>query len=206
MLMWVANNGWKRAPTLVLSGMTSKNAQPDRPPHAPAEDAARIGDALTRMRLLIGRRAIGRQAIANIAPGLEISHLDALSAMRHIEGEVTVGAIAEAMRIDPSRGSRLAADLVAQGVLRRDASQADGRRSLLVLTELGNRLFAEIRNVKRALLDRVLEDWDEQDLYLFSVLFERFVADLESTYAATDKGSGLQETNAAGVASDPLSA
>ena len=144
------------------------------------EDFTRISDTLARLRMLIGRRVIALTAIANTVPGLEISHLDALDVMRRIEGEVTVGAIADAMRIDPSRGSRMVADLVARGVLRRDASQEDGRRSLLVRTELGDRLLAEIRAVKRSLLVHVLEDWDEEELSAFSQQFERFVASFET--------------------------
>jgi DNA-binding MarR family transcriptional regulator len=162
---------------------------------ASTQDFVRISDTLARLRMLIGRRVIARTAIANTVPGLEISHLDALDVMRRIDGEVTVGAIADAMRIDPSRGSRLVADLVARGVLRRDASQADGRRSLLVRTELGDRLLAEIRSVKRSLLVHVLEDWDEQELNTFSEQFERFVAGFESVYmkAAKDAGGDMQE-------------
>ncbi|CDZ40756.1 Transcriptional regulator [Neorhizobium galegae bv. officinalis] len=146
-----------------------------------------MSETLGRMRILIGRRIIGRTAIANIAPGLEISHLDVLDVMRRIEGEVTVGAIAEAMRIDPSRGSRLVADLVARGILRRDASQADGRRSLVVRTEFGDSLLAEIRAVKRTLLARILEDWPEDELNAFSVLFEKFVSSFEEIYVTPEK-------------------
>lgn len=158
------------------------------------EDVARISDTLGRMRLLIGRRIIGRTAIAHSAPGLEISHLDVLDVMRRIEGEVTVGAIAEAMRIDPSRGSRLVADLVARGILRRDASQADGRRSLIVRTEAGDNLLAEIRAVKRSLLTRVLEDWPEDELSTFSRLFEKFVSGFESVYTVAEKAPELSES------------
>ena len=151
------------------------------------ENVARIGETLARMRLLIGRRIIGRTAIARIVPGLEISHLDVLDVIRRIEGEATVGAIAEAMRIDPSRGSRLVADLVARGILRRDASQADGRRSLLVATELGESLFAEIRSVKRSLLAHVLKGWPDDEINAFSVLFEKFVSGFEAIYMAAER-------------------
>ena len=156
-----------------------KESHPDR--------TARIGDPLARMRLLIGRRIIGRTALANIAPGLDISHLDVLDAMRRIEGEITVGAIAEVLRIDPSRGSRLVADLVGRGILKREASQEDGRRSLVVRTEFGDTLLAEIRAVKRTLLTGVLEDWDEDELEAFSALFEKFICDFESIYLQAEK-------------------
>lgn len=160
------------------------------------EDVARVSEMLGRMRILIGRRIIGRTAIANIAPGLEISHLDVLDVMRRIEGEVTVGAIAEAMRIDPSRGSRLVADLVARGILRRDASQADGRRSLVVRTEFGDSLLAEIRNVKRSLLARVLEDWPQDELHTFSMLFEKFVSSYEEVFVTAEKSAETELSEA----------
>jgi DNA-binding MarR family transcriptional regulator len=107
--------------------------------------------------------------------------------MRRIEGEVTVGAIAETMRIDPSRGSRLVADLVSRGILKRDASQADGRRSLVVRTEFGDSLLAEIRAVKRSLLAGVLEGWEADDLNRFSTLFEKFITDFESVFLTAER-------------------
>jgi DNA-binding MarR family transcriptional regulator len=149
-----------------------------------AADIAHISDVMGRMRLMIGRRVISRRVIDNVAPSLEISHLDVLDVMRRIEGEVTVGAIADAMRLDPSRGSRLVAELVAQGILRRDASQMDGRRSIVVRTKLGDTLLAEIHATKRRLLASLLEDWPDDELRAFSVLFEKFVGRFESAYAS----------------------
>jgi len=176
-------------------GMMSKSLLKQETAASPSqEDVAHISETLGRMRLLIGRRIIGRTAIAHTAPGLEISHLDVLDVMRRIEGEVTVGAIAEAMRIDPSRGSRLVADLVARGILRRDASQADGRRSLIVRTEAGDKLLAEIRDVKRSLLARVLENWPEDELSAFSELFEKFVSRFETVYTMAEKAPELSKT------------
>lgn len=147
-----------------------------------AADIAHISEVMGRMRLLIGRRVISRTLVDNLAPSLEISHLDALRAMNRIDGEVTVGAIADVMRLDPSRGSRLVAELVAQGLLRRDASQADGRRSIVVRTELGDQLMAEVDATKRRLLASMLDGWSEEELSTFAVLFDKFVSKFEETY------------------------
>jgi DNA-binding MarR family transcriptional regulator len=166
----------------ILRPMTNLNAPVSSAAFANA-DIAHIADVMGRLRLLVGRRVISRNAIDHIAPSLEISHLDVLDAMRRIEGEVTVGAIADAMRLDPSRGSRLVAELVAQGILRRDASQADGRRSVVVRTELGDRLLAEIHAAKRKLLATVLGDWSPEELSAFAALFEKFVSRFESAYS-----------------------
>lgn len=154
------------------------------------EDLTRISETLGRFRMLMGRRMIARTAIANTVPGLDLSHLDALDVMQRIEGEVTVGAIAEAMRMDPSRGSRIVAELVSRGVLRRDASQQDGRRSLLVMTELGCRLQAERRAVKASVLEEVLDGWSEEELAAFSHLFEKFIGRFETTYLYASRAEG----------------
>lgn len=145
-------------------------------------DALRIGDTMTRMRLMIGRRVISRLAVARAMPGLELSQLDILDVVRRLRVDqqaVTVGAIAEAMRLDASRGSRLVAELVSRGILRRDACQEDGRRSLIQITETGEALLSEIRFVKQSLIEQVLEDWSPQERGEFGALFERFVARFE---------------------------
>lgn len=161
----------------------TKHANAPSPSPSSAPHIAHISEVMARLRLLIGRRVISRTAIDSIAPSLEISHLDVLDAMRRIDGEVTVGAIADAMRLDPSRGSRLVAELVAQGLLRRDASQIDGRRSIIVRTERGDGLLAEIHATKRTLLSSLLDDWPEEDLEIFARLFDRFVSRVEASYS-----------------------
>lgn len=145
------------------------------------ENLLRIGQAMTRMRLLTGRRMIGRLAIQNIAPGLELSHLDVLDVVRRAEatGEVTVGTIADMLRIDPSRASRIVADMVARGVLRRKASQADARRIVVVLTALGQRLLLEIQAQKFSVIGSIFADWSPEDMDSFSVLFDRYVSGYE---------------------------
>lgn len=148
------------------------------------ENLLRIGQVMTRMRLITGRRVIGRLAIQNVAPGLELSHLDVIDAVRRAEGagEVTVGTIAEVLRIDPSRASRIVAEMVTRGVLRRKASQADARRIVVVLTTLGQRLLAEIQAQKFGLIGDIIADWPAEDIEAFSHLFDRFIGGLEHAF------------------------
>ena len=144
---------------------------------------------MTRMRLMTGRRMIGRLAIQNVAPGLELSHLDVLDAVRRVEiaGEVTVGAIADIMRIDPSRASRIVAEMVSRGVLRRKASQADARRIVVVLTALGQRLVSEIQAQKLSVVEGIVADWPAEDVEAFSRLFDQFVSGFEQAFQARYK-------------------
>lgn len=156
-----------------------------------SEGILRIGEVMTRMRVMTGRRMIGRLAIQNVAPGLELSNLDVLEAMRRAEdaGEVTVGAIADMLRIDPSRASRIVADMVARGILRRKASQADARRIVVVMTALGQRLLSEVKAQKMAVVTSIVADWPSEDVETFGRLFDRFIGGFEDAFRTRIKES-----------------
>ncbi|CAH0339929.1 MarR family winged helix-turn-helix transcriptional regulator [Rhizobium sp. CECT 9324] len=143
---------------------------------------AGIGQAMTRMRLLIGRRFIGRMALKRIGTGLELSDIDAIGVIKRVapHQEVTVGAIAEQMRIDPSRGSRIVADLVRQGLLERAASQEDGRRSIVRMTAAGKQVLEQIEEIKRELIIEATAGWPQDDIVKFATLYDRFTAGLEA--------------------------
>lgn len=171
--------------------------------HAPKTDAPpakgktadidRIGQSMSRMRLMVGRRLVGRLAIQKVAPELDISHLDVLDVVRRAsltETETTVGTVAEMMRVDPSRASRVVAELVERGVLRRDVSQADARRSIVMLTPRGAELLTEVRAVKLTAIADIVADWPEEDAERFAELFERFMDGFEAVYREREKVLG----------------
>ncbi|WP_064683904.1 MarR family winged helix-turn-helix transcriptional regulator [Rhizobium bangladeshense] len=163
---------------------------PSNSPAEPDDDnVPLIGRSMARMRLMTGRRLIGRLAIQSAAPGLELSHLDVLDAVRRAQpaGEVTVGLIAEMLRIDPSRASRVVADMVGRNVLRREASQADARRIVVVMTAAGEALLAEIRAQKFAIISQIVSDWPEEDVERFATLFDRFIEGYEAIFLSRDK-------------------
>lgn len=159
-------------------------------PLPPADDIIRIGRSMARMRVLMGRRVISRMAIARAAPDIDLSQLDILDVVNRIicdGGEPTVGAIADAMRIDPSRGSRLVAELVTRGLLKRDASQEDGRRSLILLTPSGEAVLAEIRAIKHAVIETATTEWSPEERAVFGELFERFITGFYQVYQSTER-------------------
>ncbi|ARQ12140.1 MarR family transcriptional regulator protein [Rhizobium etli] len=163
--------------------LSNSSAEPDD------ENLPRIGRSMARMRLMTGRRLIGRLAIQSAAPGFELSHLDVLDAVRRAEpaGEVTVGTIAEMLRIDPSRASRVVAEMVGRNVLRREASQADARRIVVVITDAGQALLAEIHAQKLAIISEIVSDWPGEDIERFATLFERFIGGYEAIFLSRDR-------------------
>lgn len=156
------------------------------------DDALRdIGTAMARMRILTGRRYIGRLAIRKLGAGMELSHLDVISLVNRLSTsqDVTVGAIAEHMHIDHSRASRVAADLVKRGVLSRDVSQEDARRTIVVLTDHGKRLVSDVHDIKADVLRKALADWSQQELETFGELYARFLGAMETQAKEVTEGS-----------------
>jgi DNA-binding MarR family transcriptional regulator len=152
-----------------------------------AKAVAAIDGVMARIRRNIMRREFGRVVLAQIAPDLEVAHMDVISAIAHrAEGdaeEVTVGLIAERLGIDPSRASRVSADVVDRGFARRVASQQDARRICLELTPKGKRFVDAIRQSKMATFASALGQWEESELIVFANLLDRF-----STWATDPKG------------------
>jgi len=146
---------------------------------AAAEAVAAIDAVMTKVRRSVQRRDFGRLILERIDPSLEVSHLDAIIALSVItsdtpQDEVTVGIIAERMGIDPSRASRISADLVERGYAFRVASQLDARRICLKPTAKSERLVTAVRQTKWRIFAGALAQWDQQDLVTFANLLERF--------------------------------
>ena len=165
-----------------MSPETAKEITGERPLADGEMPIARIDATLAVMRRMVGRRAIGRVVVEKV--GLQLSQLDLIEAVRRLEeeeeaGEATVGAIGERLAIDPSRASRVVAQGVEAGLLRRDVSQADARRAVVRLTDHSQDLMVKLRKGKRELIEAALSDWSPADIEVFSKLFERFYRDLE---------------------------
>lgn len=148
-----------------------------------------ISGALGRLRMMIGRRVLGRLALANVAPTLDLSDLDVLGLVPGADGKlrdpagiapVSVGDIARLLRIDPSRASRLVAGLVQQGYLQRQVAQDDARRAVLQRSDKGDRIFAEIQRVKLEAIRDIVGDWPDEDLASFADQFDRFITAWEA--------------------------
>jgi DNA-binding MarR family transcriptional regulator len=129
--------------------------------------------------------------------GLEATQFHALSAVMRIKGgigrpaatEPTVGLLAEELCLDPSRASRIAADLVERGLITRGASQQDGRRSILVPTEQAHDLMSAFLAAKWARTVRLFADWPEEDILTFSRLFARYSEGMREQYPSRNDSS-----------------
>ena len=130
------------------------------------------------------------QLMRELGAGLEVTQFHALTAITRIQcgigrstaTEATVGLLAEELNVDPSRASRIVADLVERGYLARAASQDDGRRSILTLTDSAVQLFEAFRTRKWHKTMAVFKDWPEADILSFARLFARYSDAMRSAY------------------------
>ncbi|MEU9125903.1 MarR family winged helix-turn-helix transcriptional regulator [Streptomyces sp. NPDC048506] len=112
---------------------------------------------------------------AAVGQGLLEHVLDVVEAAEEAGEPVGVRGVAEALRIDQPRASRLVASAVAAGWVLRRADQADGRRAPLALTPAGRAVLERAHAFRRTAVERVAVDWSEEELAVFTRLFARFV-------------------------------
>ncbi|MFG2091757.1 MULTISPECIES: MarR family winged helix-turn-helix transcriptional regulator [unclassified Spirillospora] len=89
--------------------------------------------------------------------------------------EVTVGAVAERLEIDPSTASRLVGHAIDAGLLSRRPSPVDARRANLGLTEAGRRVKQVADRFRRAYFDELMSGWSATERTEFARLLTRFV-------------------------------
>lgn len=154
----------------------SKPLSPDDP------TVAAVERAMVGVRRSQTRRALWPPMLRAVEErlGIELDSgaaavVDAVEEPTSDGADVTVGLVAERLGLDASRASRLVASAVATGLVRREASQEDGRRIHLTLTELGQRVFEVEQDVRRAHMAEGMRGWSADERRTFAELFTRFV-------------------------------
>ncbi|WP_214402860.1 MarR family winged helix-turn-helix transcriptional regulator [Pseudonocardia lacus] len=139
---------------------------------------AAVAAAMVAVRRQQSRRALGRAAGASDVDIAVQEVLDAVDVADAAGAPVGVTGVAGALAVDQPRASKLVAAAVAAGLVRREADQADGRRSRLVLTADGRERLAHVHAHREARFAAAMADWSEAERAAFAALLTRFVAGL----------------------------
>jgi DNA-binding MarR family transcriptional regulator len=154
-------------------------------PNKRRDALTQIERAMVRIRRSQTRRTIGRSMERELGKRFNMAHsfvVDALDEASEESGnEPSVGIVAGHLGVDPSRASRMVADAVRGGYVRRVASQVDGRRMCLELTGAGRKLLKTTSRFRRHLFSRVMAGWSENDCAEFARLLTKFVQPPQST-------------------------
>ena len=126
------------------------------------------------------------KVLDGLSEKLEPALLQGLISVARIQGGIgrpepmapTVGLVAEMMQVDPSRASRIVADLVSRGFVERSVAQEDARKSVLNMSPKGFGFLDEFMHSKWMLMMQTFEGWSDDDIATFSTLFQRYVTSL----------------------------
>ncbi len=90
-----------------------------------------------------------------------------------------VNGIATALGVDQPRASKLVAAAVTAGLVRREADQADGRRTNLVLTPAGRSQLETVHTHRRTHFAAAMAEWTPEERTTFANLLTRFLTALD---------------------------
>lgn len=124
-----------------------------------------VGAAFARLRR--------RTAMVNVDPPAtrkDMSRNQVINIVDEADGEITVGGVAEQLAVDPSVASRMVTECINDGYLIRKASQRDGRRTVLELSEEGTKLRDRFRSQHRQAFIKITHDWPEPKRLTFARL------------------------------------
>lgn len=131
-----------------------------------------VGVMIRRVRRVIHERAQAVHPDLQAASYLMLAYLGD-------HGPTRSSAVAELFSIDKGAISRQVQHLADLGLLERTPDPADGRATLLVVTEEGQARLAEVTTHRRQYLDRRLGDWSDEELSAFVAGLARYNAALD---------------------------
>ncbi|MFE7030671.1 MarR family winged helix-turn-helix transcriptional regulator [Streptomyces sp. NPDC057621] len=141
----------------------SSTSSSEQPSDDPTLD--QIGPALSRLR----RRTP--------ASSKDLSRNLVLNVIADAPGETTVGGLAAEMGVAQPVASRTVAACIEDGLLRRAASQSDGRRTVLELTEHGEAERERFAAEQRKAFLEITVAWSPEERTQFARLLTRYGAD-----------------------------
>lgn len=140
------------------------------------------GAVLTRNFELLRRRAPEPPEVDR-AGYLILRTLDRL-------GSSSIGALADALGLDPSTAGRQVGVLEHDGLVERVCDPHDRRRMIVGMTAEGSRRMVETGRRRTRRTEGLLGDWPEEDLAALAEMFRRYNEAVAAHYLGPDGGSG----------------
>ncbi|MEC3974670.1 MarR family winged helix-turn-helix transcriptional regulator [Amycolatopsis sp. H20-H5] len=134
--------------------------------------------AMIAIRRSQARRALSKIARPRAADAPEQAVMELLDVVEEYtdRGEPsTVTTLGTALGVDQPRASRLVARAVDLGLLKREADQSDGRRTVLTPTEAGTASLNKMHAFRQAVFAEAMANWSPADQQTFARLLTDFI-------------------------------
>ncbi|RSN64521.1 MarR family winged helix-turn-helix transcriptional regulator [Actinomadura sp. WAC 06369] len=177
--------------------MATETSATERPAESserdvPDETLSEIATALFHLRRVWAKPDLMKRVRAQTAAGpdgrpLQLSNLMVVQAVAALlaaaddragDGgdapEITVGAVADRLEVDPSTASRLVGHAIDAGLVSRRPSPVDARRANLGLTDAGTRVKQVADRFRRTYFEELMAGWTDRERAEFARLITRF--------------------------------
>jgi DNA-binding MarR family transcriptional regulator len=147
---------------------------------ADADPVGQIDLAIFRLRRIWQKPTLNRQlrATQGDTARIHLSNIFVVHAIARVtaesDTEITIGAVADRLDVDPSTASRLVGGAIDAGMVTRRASEVDARRAQLALTDEGRAVLGHAAKVRRDYIGSLMTDWSEEDRETFARLLTEF--------------------------------
>jgi DNA-binding MarR family transcriptional regulator len=150
-----------------------------------------VDRAMVRIRRSQSRRTLGRFLQQQLERHFSLAELFVADALQELaeagEPRPTIGRMAKRLGIEPSRASRMTAAAIRAGLVRRIASQSDGRRSYVELTSEGAKVLELIRRFRMKFFAHFMLNWSNRECADFGRLLIRFTESLPQGFANEER-------------------
>jgi DNA-binding MarR family transcriptional regulator len=133
--------------------------------------------AMAQIARNLGRRDLGlyvERRLGSTVDGAHILVVDAIDACGEATDLPTIGDVAKYLDVHPSRASRMVKSAIRGGIIMRQASQVDGRKSCLELSARGHEIAVAIRGARARYFARRMKGWTTADRQAFATLLIQF--------------------------------
>jgi DNA-binding MarR family transcriptional regulator len=143
-----------------------------------AGDAVRIGVAWRELRRGAAMQGLRRQLYGAGPGAIDMGQVDTLDLLVQ-RPAWRMSDLAAALRVDASTATRAVSRLVDAGLVSRTAAPDDARVVMAAATARGRRAQRRLAERRRHLLDRILDDFDEDEQGHLADLLERLVSGVD---------------------------
>lgn len=137
--------------------------------------ALRVGTAWRELRRGGSMHSMRTRLYADLPHALELGQIDTLDLLIR-DGELRMGDLADALRVDRSTATRAVDRLERAGLAERATVAGDGRGIVVRATPAGAKLQVQLGERRRSFLLDVLEGFDSSEQLQLAELLERLVA------------------------------
>lgn len=130
-------------------------------------------------QMVLGRHELARKGGRHKGALLDRSAYILLSRI-DVQGPMTIGELSEAFGLDASTLNRQTAAAMHAGLAERIPDPAGGMARKFRMTDKGRRLLSEERERAIHVLDRIMDDWPDEDIAAFATHLKRFNNSIEN--------------------------